>query len=270
MVHVARHICMKARFSPCGCYLHIASLEARVASKQEDTEWAATTARAKGTFSTDKEIVLSLFLTTDRLSEHKTTRSPPRLIHRVKITLGQFAGLSLAKLPFIFTWTPDHLYFSISGNRLNVFRIELFNPAPSVPPVSVPQLSVMLPLSASCRQVHYLPRGDSGGRGIVLIGSYGGHSRVQLKHRSVKAVRLGMGDCLNKDLLDYPCPPVGFYIEEERDLGGWGAISKESVVDSRERFRDGKLVRKIESFNWRDDVDLEGICDFCNSPLSFR
>lgn len=35
-------------------------------------------------------------------------------------------------------------------------------------------------------------------------------------------------------------------------------------------FRDGKLIRKMEMFNWQDDIDLEGICNWCNGPLLLK
>lgn len=278
---LARHICMKARFSSCGGYLHIASIEGRL-----DSSKPAPVTSPGGENADKQEIMLSLFLTTHRLSSRKTTRSPPRLIHKVKFSFGQFTGLSLARLPFTFTWTPEHLHFTVSGNRLNVFRIGLFRPpASSSAVVTVPQLSVMLPLSASGRQVHYLPSAVGGGivagRGMVLLGSYGACcQRVQLRHRSL-GVRGGMGDVVNKELLEYACPAVGFFVDEEKDLGEWTALSGEGEGDEvgvgvtetgsgSERFRDGKLIRKMEMFNWQDDIDLEGICNWCNSPISLK
>ncbi len=274
---------MKTHFSPCGEYLHIASVEARLGRTR-----SAAAKDSCGDCEDKQRIVLSLFLTTHRLSSRKTSTSPPRLIHRVKLTLGHFTGMSLAKLPFTFTWTPDHLHFTISGTRLNVFRIGLFRPSmSSAAVVTVPRLSVMLPLSASARQVHYLPPAREGGgsvtaRGVVLLGSYGARGeRVQLRHNSIQALRRGMGDVPDKELQDYPSPAVGLSVDEEQDLGGWIPFSvdrqgEEAGVgvtkfgDGGERFRDGRLTRKMEAFNWRDDVDLEGICDKCNSPLLFR
>ena len=222
----------------------------------------------KGTPSVDRKIGLSVFLNTHRLSDGKTTRSPPHCVHKVKITLGQFDGLSLAKLPITFTWTSNHLHLSISGSRLNIFRVELFKSGLSVPPVVVPQLPVMLPLSATRRQVYYLPPGGSAVRGMVLMGGYGGYCQVQLKACSTKATRLGMGDNGSQKVLPYPCPSVGFYIDTQ-DFGGWGAAREKIVVDSEERFRDGKLVRKMEFFNSEEDIDLEGICANCGGILNF-
>ena len=144
----------------------------------------------------------------------------------------------------------------------------------------------MLPLSASAREVHYLPPAPGGdstvaGRGVVLLSSYGSREqRVQLQHSSEKAERQGMGDVLDKELQDYASPAVGLFVDEERDLGGWIPFSVEepgrgeemgvtTIGDAGERLRNGKLTRKMEAFSWQDDVDLEGLCDLCNSPLRF-
>ncbi|KAK3389894.1 hypothetical protein B0H63DRAFT_464493 [Podospora didyma] len=270
-----RHICMKPQFSPCGKFFHIASLEGRVAKGQQRPDAAIP----RSSKYLQKELVLSVFVTTYRLSEHKTTRSPPQLIHKTKVNLGQFAGLSLAKLPITFTWQPEHVFFSVTGCRLNVYRVSLFKPPPgaNIPAVVVPRLSVMLPLSAIGRQVHYIPpKSPNSTRGVVLMGSYGGHTTVQLKARSANPRHLGMGDQQGRDALPYPCPPIGFYVDEERNLGGWvpAKIEVDDAVvnagrEQEERLSNGRLVRKVEYFDWDDDVDLEGICENCNAPLFF-
>ena len=225
-------------------------------------------------------------MTTHRLSARKTTRSPPRIVHKVKLCLGQFAGLSLARLPFTFTWALKHLHFTVSSNKLRVFRVALFRAAPAedgeapAAPVTVPGLSVMLPLSAANREVHYLPpKPTLGSRGAVLLSSYDTRCRrVNLGHRNdtLRGIRDGMGDIANEGSL-YAFPPAVLFVDEDRDLGGWRALENTGnghdvtlVVQKHDRFRDGKLTRKMERFNWEEDVDLEGICDWCNSPIYYR
>lgn len=69
--------------------------------------------------------------------------------------------------------------------------------------------------------------------------------------------------------MPYPCPPVGFYVDEERDLGGWVPYEADGTDASArgDKFRDGRLVmRKGEGFSAQDDVDLEGICFACKGP----
>lgn len=305
---------MQSHFSACGRYLHIASIEARIVEKkprhrpdrygfrdpdptgnsipasrsaQSATVWAAggtDDPRLRG-----QELVLSAFVTTHRLSGAKTTRSPPRLAHRAVVGLGRYAALSLDNLPITFNWAPGHVYLSLSGHRLNVVRIRLFRPAkPSSRGLAAedamacaPRLPVMLPLSATGRQVHYLPPPPpppstagagpkSDARGIVLLGSYGGYGdRVQLRpsaevpHRDHCGVDAG-------HTMPYPCPAVGFYVDEDEDLGGWVPYEAEGTGKPApgEKFRDGRLVmRRTEGFRAQDEVDLEGICLICKGPI---
>lgn len=294
---------MQSHFSTCGKYLHIASIEARIVEKHKSKSdrygegpgskslLASKSAQSATIWATDpnlrsQELVLSAFVTTHRLSGSKTTRSPPRLIHRAIVGLGRYAALSLDNLPITFNWAPEYVYLSLSGHRLNVIRIGLFKPRPSTqgpagPVACAPRLPVMLPLSATGRQVHYIPpspaaapasasASGAGSRGIVLMGSYGGYGdRVQLRpsvevpHRDHCGVDAG-------HTTPYPCPAVGFYVDEERDLGGWVPYEAEGTgAPARgEKFRDGLLVmRKMEGLSAQDDIDLEGIYFICKGPI---
>ncbi|KAF5010745.1 hypothetical protein FDECE_3100 [Fusarium decemcellulare] len=291
-----RHICMKARFSSCGGYLHIASVEGRLAklprsgkanpeTKRSETSDNATNGMDDN--SNKPEIVLSVFLTTHRLSSRKTTRSPPRLVHKAQLSLGKFTGLSLARLPFTFTWTASHLHFTVSGTSLNVFRFCLFRHSPTCSAVvTIPKLSVVLPKSASSREVYYLPPEHGNGHGVVILGSYrcgAGSQPVELCSRSVSAACRGIGGKLN-DFVNYTCPAVCFYVDEDKDLGGWTALRESAQSDEEadeavavaetggiwERLRSGKLTRRIEIFDWEDDIDLEGICDWCGRPFKIN
>ncbi|KAK7722769.1 hypothetical protein SLS63_009164 [Diaporthe eres] len=294
----SRHITMQSHFSTCGKYLHIASIEARIVEKHKSKSdrygeepgskslLASKSAQSATIWATDpnlrsQELVLSAFVTTHRLSGSKTTRSPPRLIHRAIVGLGRYAALSLDNLPITFNWAPKYVYLSLSGHRLNVIRIRLFRSRPSPqgpaePVACAPRLPVMLPLSATGRQIHYLPpksaasddntsgaAAGAGTRGIVLMGSYGGYGdRVQLR----PSVEVPHRDHCGMDAghtMPYPCPAVGFYVDEERDFGGWLPYEAEGTgAPARgEKFRDGRLVmRKMEGFSAQDDIDLEGIC----------
>ena len=288
---------MQSHFSTCGRYLHIASIEARIVEKHkhksdhpdqelgsDDSTLASTPAQSTTVWATDpnlrkEELVLSAFVTTHRLSSSKTTRSPPRLIHKAIVGLGRYAALSLDNLPITFNWAPQQVYLSLSGHRLNVIRIRLFRLRPSPqggpaddPMACAPRLPVMLPLSATGRQVHYLPpspaRADE--RGIVLMGSYGGYgNRVQLRPSAEEPHRDHCGTDAGHTM-PYSCPAVGFYVDEERDLGGWVPYEAEdtSAPARGEKFRDGRLVmRKMEGFSAQDDIDLEGICFICKGPI---
>lgn len=261
---------MKASFSSCGKYIHIASLEAQDLQKLHGKKRKTSSERGKATETEanrsderagsgiQKEIKLAAFVTTYRLSQSKTTRSSPVLVHRAKATIGSFAALSTDKLPATFTWTGDDVYLTVNVHcRLRVIRIALFPRArddrPSVPLVSVPRESVMLPLSAMNRQVQYIPPIGPARRelgvGLVFMGSQDGKTAVRLRSSD--------GGCCDGDpsLAMYQSAPMGFWVHEKRDLGGW--VPCDSVDTVRNGFRDGQLTRKMERFNVDDDCDVE-------------
>jgi hypothetical protein len=267
---------MRANFSQCGKYLHIASIEAELAKGQggELPRSPVSWERASEGEERKEILVTSAFITTHQLSERKTTRSPPRLIHKVKVSLGKSEGISLERLPITFSWTADYLYLSFTDYKLNVIRTGLFKPTTGVPLVTVPKLPIMLPLSSIGRQIYYIPSRLDDPRAIVLIGSYEGSNGLKAQWRQHAANqekgRIGEYAMVHKrEPMPYPCPPVGIYLDEELDLGGWLPSKAEKAIESGRKFRDGRLVRPIEYFNFQEDYDLEGICAVCKGSLFF-
>src|ERR1700689_1798993 len=135
---------MKCHFSPCGRYLHIASLEGQlepVSSSRQNAE--------------QPPLKISLLLSTYHLCSRKTTKSPPTLINCAKIHLGFETSLSVSNLPYTLSWTPDELYFPCSARRLKGYRIRLFNNTNSFDKtwddhsVRTPTKAVFLPRTAS-------------------------------------------------------------------------------------------------------------------------
>ena len=116
--------------------------------------------------------LLSAFISTHRLSKRKTTRSPPLLIHRVKISLGK---QSSTNIPVQITWSPDHTFISSSSasNNLSLFRIELFAPPKGEKKdlVCSPRESLSLPKSARSAEVHFFAPRPQDTRALVAIGS---------------------------------------------------------------------------------------------------
>ena len=90
-----------------------------------------------------------------------------------------------------------------------------------------------------------------------------------------------MGDLPGHLLPDYALPAAMIVVDENKDLGGWVPLAADELHEAdgtpggvrlgavERRFRDGKLTRNVESFDWMDDVDLEGLCDVCNSPIQY-
>ncbi|KAJ7492122.1 hypothetical protein FB451DRAFT_1217062 [Mycena latifolia] len=247
-----RHIFMKCHFSLCGLYLHFASLEGQ----------RKPIPRSKKKNDSDPPPVkLALLLSTYRLSTRKTTRSPPSLVHRVRLYLGSESTLSVSKLPYTLTWTPTDLYFTRSDKALKVFRISLFNTKKVSPvqehPVLVPRKPIFLPESAQKRRVYYFPPVDKSSAATVIIGSETrGHTTEltgvddQLPGRSKDALIYSI-----KHVFGLLSPPVGCYLREETDLGGWSKSHDRSELP--DDLGIGQLDHRLEKFDPEDDCDLE-------------
>lgn len=248
-----RHVFMKLHFSSCSKYLHIASLEAQQ-MKQTRTEIKA---------GTKPHLALSAFISTHRLSTRKTTRSPPTLIHRVKIILGCTTSLCPTRMPVEVTWAEKEVYLSNSSdsNLLTLLRVELFPPvkdpvSADYNAVSVPKLPILLPESARSRSVHYYPPQPDTTHALIIIGSWACKSDSDDKITNRKSP----DDALNENdttqgLPETVSPPIGFYVDVEKDLGGWGASNAEEEIDKDKD--KGQLKQKMEIFAAEDDCDIE-------------
>ncbi|XDG06243.1 hypothetical protein ABKA04_005858 [Annulohypoxylon sp. FPYF3050] len=245
-----RHVCMKIRFSDCGRYMHIATIEAREKGRAQ-----LNTTKNNG----PKELAMAIFVTTHRLSEHKTTHSPPNLIHRVKADLGNVIHFSVSKLPFTFTWTKEYVYVTKSSCILSVTRINLFkskisgNPAPPLP--MNPRETVLLPASALQREVRYLPPTMTNKRGMIIIGTLPKYPEVEICPTRPSHIDHDFYCSSYR----FPSPPVGIYVDEGLDFGGWVPAGTEQKITNK--FRDGTLARKLEMFDAEDDCDLEDLID---------
>ncbi|KAI1208212.1 uncharacterized protein F4807DRAFT_468798 [Annulohypoxylon truncatum] len=240
-----RHVCMKVHFSECGRFMHIATIEAQDKRK---VKLEATEEKAP------KELGIAVFVTTHRLSEHKTSRSPPTLIHRVKAKLGDVACFSISKLPITFTWTEQHVYVTQSSCRLSVIRIELFRPRgvgfPSGSLPTTPRETVLLPATAQQREVRYFPPTSGESRGMILIGSRRRHPAVEILPTRSSHIEHD-ARC---SPYQFQSPPIGIYIDEA-DFGGWVPVGMEEKITNK--YRNGELIRKFEAFDAEDDCDLE-------------
>lgn len=225
------------------------SLEAQ----QQSLTKADRKARAK------PPLLLSAFVSTHRLSAQKTSRSPPTLIHRAKVSLGSSNALCPSRMPVAVTWAPKEVYLSSSSesNQLVVFRVDLFTPPKSdgedTSAVSVPRQIILLPESARSRSVYFFPRKDEDTHALVLIGSWTSRSKDSAK--SAEGTAEDEWDCV-RGLPEAVAPPIGFYVHKETDLGGWGPSNAVAEI-SRETDK-GQLKPKMERFVGEDDCgDLE-------------
>ncbi|KAG1898128.1 uncharacterized protein F5891DRAFT_982041 [Suillus fuscotomentosus] len=251
------HVFMKIRFSECGEFLHIATLEAhrKTSESKKDSEPLPP-------------IKLAVLLCTYRLSQRKTTRSPPQQIHRMKLALGQTTRLHVSKMPFTLTWTSKDLYFSCSGKSLQVYRIPLFSTTEekaeeNPQAVWTPRKPFFLPHSANNRAVYYFPPAEnkSGKEQLparILIGS----DFTALRDIGPNEAEEDYNVLLVKRVIDHSVgrrgefhPPIGCYVDEDTNLGGWvESHARANILQDRGV---GHLDPRmpVERFNPDDDCD---------------
>jgi hypothetical protein len=196
-----------------------------------------------------------MLVLTYRLSTSKPTRSPPVLLHRVKVDLGKHEGrLSVSQLPFVLTWTPRDLFISRQGTILEVFRIQLFsecigNGCPSEQSILVPKKKTLLPDSAALRDVYFVPLSDDrNGASMVVVGS-----ETRVKAALVEdLVELGLPDETSESQKRRTLAPCIGAILQIEDIGGWDRAEGISVPQGRSM---GNLDMRKEKFDPVDDCD---------------
>ena len=234
------HVFVKAHFSPEGDYLHFAALEASHVDAARDRKLD------------NENIRLNLQVTTHRLSQHKTTRAPPRVVFRTNISLGKTARLNVSNLPYSLTWRSKEVYLTTRDTKLNIIRIPLFAPGPTTDavPVCHTQKPVYLPRTALSRSVRFFPppegeaakdRKSKRGKATVILGS---HSSMPAQGVIVPKIQVS--------------PPIGVYLDVERDLGGWK--TKPHAESNGEKVKAnrvaGRLQGRFEAFDLKEDCDI--------------
>lgn len=250
-----RQLSVKLQFSPCGSYLHVATIEAQAVSPETNGLTLPKLAKLP-------IFRLSILLLTYRLSSRKTTRSPPSLVHRVKIHLGSWVNLHVSRLPFTMAWSPTHLFISLSEDQLRVYRIALFRDSnPQGDNVHVRKEAVFLPDTASEREVHYLPSPDDRDQNLILIGSESRKRKnitlqnvdssldfVTQANAEMDGVTSDFAPASNRIL----SPPIGCVLGE-KDLGDWIRLQDIPVPKGQHA---GKLDQRRERFDPVDDCDV--------------
>jgi hypothetical protein len=203
-----------------------------------------------------RTVKIFVIVATYQLSTRKTSRSPPILIHHTKLHLGSCTVDSLNRSPVTFTWTSDFLYVTCSGNQLSVYRIALFrDELQRGLGVLIPTLPMYLPDSARIRDVRYFPPTSSfyPKRGTITIGSRSPGQEVAIEWVVAGAKKI----CANQGsrTLTSVSPPVGIFVDEDEDLGGW-QTSEDVIELVEEGFGDGNLNRRLE-FEGAEDCIFE-------------
>lgn len=241
---------MKCQFSACGRFVHIVALEGQQPTKKKRSVES-------------HEINIAVLVSTYRLSQRKTTRSPPTLIHRIRVKLGTTKSLSVTKLPFTLTWTSNDVYVTSSDAILRVLRVPLFKPEKGAQEVDdmvlMPRKPVFLPESAQNRQVHYFPSksGPDGSGELTARIIVGSETRKQIEEErgAEHGVEFSTAGCTFVGQQGEISPPIGCYVNEEVDLGGWG--KSYDMTDIPVQLGIGSLDRRLERFNPDDDCDCK-------------
>ena len=163
-------------------------------------------------------------------------------------------------MPVEVTWAEKEVYLSSSSevNLLTLLRVDLFPPAKDSASadynaVSVPKLPILLPESARSRSVHYYPPPANSTHALILIGSLASKPKSDNK-KSTREDGPEEYDTI-QGLPETVSPPIGFYVDVEKDLGGWGASNVEEEIDKNAD--KGQLKQKMEIFSAEDDCDIE-------------
>lgn len=250
----------QCRFSACGRYLHIASLEADPGKKTR-----GPTKRGKG--PEVSSFKMSAFVSTHQLSNRKTTRSPPTLVQGVKIALGISP---MADAPIEVTWTDGQLYITSNLDSITVYRVALHND-PATKNVLVPRTPIVLEAFAKGMRMTYLPpKFPSSSAVLVLSGQKVSEASAPANSAEPEPDRNeSLGNVEHSESttgsepseetkkeqdgafttpagvreLAYAKPPGIVYLDEAKDLGGWGFSTAEVAV--RSGHRDGRLIRRL-------------------------
>jgi hypothetical protein len=248
------------RFSPCGRYLHIASLDGRV-EKDEDG---------------DAEMVLGLHITTHRLSSRKPTRSPPRLVHRVSLTLDKTYNEinKLLTLPYTLTWTSSHLYVTENNLLLKVRRVPLHRKENTddetyrhlTSDVCVNTGDVFLPMSAASRKIYFFNQAAQKQDGKAKSKT---KVKAKAKEEYVATVFIGPSSHaqpqtpevgVTEEIAARQLLPQGAHLTASQ-FEGWRSVKAAESEDAKkmhkaETWRGGLLHAKFEKFDRSEDCDI--------------
>ncbi|KAH8724358.1 hypothetical protein GQ44DRAFT_750370 [Phaeosphaeriaceae sp. PMI808] len=240
------HIFIKAHFSRAGDYIHFAALEAQTVEAKDEG--------GKGS------LALTLQVSTHRISVRKTTRSPPRLVHRNTVALGSVTSLNVSGLPYSLHWTDQNLFLTTRARKLNVVKIPLFSDAKSDnSTVCHIQKEVYLPRTTDSRTLHFFPRAASEFVPSSLCSNFNDHID---ENTNMARIIIGSHSPIpNRNIL-VPAyqisPPIGILLHNEKDLGGWKCLANTSGDDAGQSLNNarGRLQGRFETFDRTEDCDI--------------
>ena len=182
------------------------------------------------------------------------------MIHRTRVDLGWTTALSASKLPFTVTWTLDEVYVTCSDAALRVYRFNLFNTS-QIPEehdhcVSIPCKPFLLPSTAVRRQVHYFSSTTRDKARIIIGSEPRMKDGIQYITTDMHGYHAHHGSVFGLEGAPVPVSrPVGCFVDENTDLGGWGPTPDCTVMP--DDLGIGQLDRRLEKFDYDDDCDRE-------------
>jgi hypothetical protein len=253
------HIWIKAHFSTAGEYVHFAALEAQTQDPEAGEEKGA--------------LLLSLQISTHRLSVRKTTRSPPRLMYRTTVNLGTVPTLNVSSSPYTLHWTDTYVYLTTNAQTLNVARISLFpsstpsstSTKPAEPSICTTTSPLYLPRTTSSRTLHFFTPPPPPARALSQRNKPS--STIQPPAPTHARVIIGSHSASPSQGILVPAyqiaPPMVVLVDESKDLGGWKCRAAKEMEDDAERGKDGRvnnaggrLQGKFETFDRGEDCDI--------------
>lgn len=245
-------ISVQCRFSTCGAYLHIVSLDGFIYKDSDE----------------DDLLGLRLHVSTHRLSERKTSRSPPRLVFRTALSLPatytETVQLSVSTLPYTLTWAEKHIFVTHSETPLRVYRMPLFKQveemditekAPKA--VFVNAAEVYLPSSVETRKVYFFD-GNSQAQKKKSKNKEQYVAQVIMGAQNRTVLRTGSAERAQK------CGqtlPQGVHLTESQ-FGKWEGVdmasgnSNAEKLERAETWKGGHLDAKFERFDRSEDCDI--------------
>ncbi len=257
--HKSCQISVGCRFSSCGRYLHMVSLDGVIVTYRDGS----------------KGLGLRLHISTHRLSKGKPTRSPPKLIYRtyldLKRTFSEADKLSVSNIPYTFNWTGSHIYVTESGVLLRVYRIPLFRDIEaaektedSPKAIFTNSEEVFLPESARYRKVYFFMDSDEQDSGKSKKKSKKASSKLDYVAHAILAAHNLPDDPDATDLAAIGpstgnIPPQGIHLTAAQ-LGKWESVEKHGggikKMERAETWRGGQLLDKFEKFDRSEDCDI--------------
>jgi len=124
--------------------------------------------------------------------------------------------------------------------------------------VLVPKKTMFLPGTALLREVYYFPPTEGSTEGRIIVGSEAKAQSIIVDDKFFGRLQGDLYPCTSNNvagLKGYLSPPIGCYLGEKEDLGGWG--KSEDVSNIPKDLGIGRLDRRRERFDPDDDCDCE-------------